>query len=91
MKSVVLELDFEGTFGVLHCFPGVLTTGSHYIFDSGVVDPRDDAYNFNSSSGCQDDLSKLAEVFFFFLIFNSYLSSWLKGMNPIAQRNGCPF
>ena len=29
--------------------------------------------------------------FFFFLIFNPYLIFWLIGMNPIAQRNGCPF
>ena len=29
--------------------------------------------------------------FFSFLIFNPYLIFWLIGMNPIAQRNGCPF
>ena len=28
---------------------------------------------------------------FFFPVFNPYLVSWLIGMNPTAQRNGCPF
>ena len=27
----------------------------------------------------------------FFPIFNPYLISWLIGMNPVAQRNRCPF
>ena len=58
-----LELDLEEAFGVPNCFSGVLITGSRCLLDSGVVDPRD-VCNFNSSTGCQDeleDLSKLAE------------------------------
>ena len=83
---------------VLNCFPGVLITGNCCLLDSGVVDPRDDAYNFNSSRDCQDDCVracpnwlKCVLFFYSFLIFNSYLISWLKGINPIAQWNGCPF
>ena len=50
-----MEFDLEEVFGVLNCFPGVLITGSCCLLDSGVVDPRDDTCNFNSSRGCQDD------------------------------------
>ena len=60
-----MEPDLEGILGAPNCFPGVLITGSHYLFDSGVVDPRDDTCNFNSSRGCQDELSKLAKVVLF--------------------------
>ena len=86
-----MELDFEGTFGVLHCFPGVLTTGSHYIFDSGVVHPRDDGCNFNSSRSCQDNSVRSCPnwlKWFLFPVFNPYLISWLIGMNPVAQWMG---
>ena len=53
-----------------------------------------DTYNFNSSRGCQDDCVRACPNWLkwvFFLICNPYLISWLIGMNPIAQRNGCPF
>ena len=30
-------------------------------------------------------------TWFFLPIFNQYLFYWMIGMNPIAQRNGCPF
>ena len=50
-----LELDLEEVLGVPNCFPGVLITGSHCLLDSGVVDPREDTCNFNSSQGCQDN------------------------------------
>ena len=89
-----LELDLEEVFGVPSCFPGVLITGSCCLLDFGVVDPRDDACNFNSSRGCQDDHVRAYPhwlKWFLFLVFNPYLISWLIGMNPIAQRNGCPF
>ena len=59
-----MELDIQEVFGVPNCFPGVLITGSRCLLDSGVVDPRHDTCNFNSSTDCQDeleDLSKLAE------------------------------
>ena len=87
-----MELDLE-VFGVLNDFPGVLITGSCCLLDSGVMDTRDDTYNFNSSRGCQDDHVRAYpnwEKWFLFSIFNPYLISWLIGMNPIAQRNGCP-
>ena len=59
-----------------------------------MVDPRDDTYNFNSSRGCQDDRVRVSAnwlKWFFSLIFNPYLISWLIGMNPITQWNGYPF
>ena len=92
-----LEPDLKEVSGVPNCFPGVLITGSSWLFDSGMVDPRNDTYNFNSSRGCQDNRVRACPnwrnccLFFFFLIFNPYLISWLIGMNPIVQRNGCPF
>ena len=49
---------------------------------------------FISSRGCQDDHVRACPKWlklFLFSIFNPYLISWLIGMNPIAQRNGCPF
>ena len=49
---------------------------------------------FISSRGCQDDHVRAYPKWlklFLFSIFNPYLISWLIGMNPIAQRNGCPF
>ena len=89
-----MELDLEEVFGVPSCFPGVLITGSHCLLDSGVVDPRDDTYNFNSSRGCQDNHVRTCPNWLkwvFFLIFTPYLVSWLIGMNPITKRNGSPF
>ena len=50
-----LELDLEEVFGVPNCFPSVLITESTCLLDSGVVEPRDDPYNFNGSRGCQND------------------------------------
>ena len=82
-----MEPDLEKVFGVLNCFPGVLITGSSCLLDSGVVDPRDDTYNFNSSRGCQDDRVRVSAnwlKWFFSLIFNPYLISWLIGMNSVA-------
>ena len=89
-----MEPDLDEVFGVPNCFPGVLITGSCCLLDSGVVDPRDDTYNFISSRGCQDDCVRACPNWlrsFLFLIFNTYLISWLIGMNPITQWNGCPF
>ena len=88
-----MELDLGEFFGVLNCFPGVFITGSRCLLDSGAVDPRDDACNFISSRGCQDDRVRACPnwlKWFLLPIFNLYLISWLIGMNPIAQRNGCP-
>ena len=87
MAVLVSEIDLEELFGVLNCFPGVLITGSHCLLDSGVVDPRDDTYNFNSSRGCQNDHVRACAnwlKWFFFPVFNPYLISWLTGVNPIA-------
>ena len=78
----------EGIFRVPNCFPGVLITGSRCLLDSGVVDPRDDAYNFNSGRGCQDDRVRACPNWLEWLfspIFNPYLIPWLTGMKPIAQ------
>ena len=50
-----MEPILEGISGVPDCFPGVLITGRCYLLDSGVMDPRDDACKFKSSSGCQDN------------------------------------
>ena len=89
-----MEPDLEGIFGVPDCFPGVLITGSHCLLDSGVVDPRDDACNFDSGRGHQDNRVRTCPnwlKWFLFPILNPYLISWLIGMNPIAQRNRCPF
>ena len=89
-----MELDLEEAFGVPNYFPGVLITGSHCLLDSGVVDPRDDVCNFISSRGCQDDHVRTCLnwlKWFLFSVFNPYLISWLRGMNPVAQWNGCPF
>ena len=44
-----MKPDLDGISGVLNCFPAVLITGSCCLLDSGEVDPRDDACNFNSS------------------------------------------
>ena len=88
--------------GVLNCFRDIHVTGSSCLLDSGVVDPKDDTYNFNISRGCQDDCMRACPIWmkaevcfvlfcFFFLIFNPYLISWLIGRNTIAQRNECPF
>ena len=81
---------------MLNCFPGVLITGSHCLLDSGVVDPRVDTCNFNSSRGCQDDHVRACPnwlkcfFFFFFLIF--LIPHLLADrMNPTVQRNACPF
>ena len=57
---------------------------------------KDDSCNFNRSRSCQDNCvgacpNGLKCFLFLFLNFNPYLNSWLIGMNPIAQRNGCPF
>ena len=74
-----------------NCFSGVLITETHCLLDSGVVGPRDDAYNSNSSRGCQDDRVMACSnklTWFFLLIFNPHLISWLIGMNPIAQGMG---
>ena len=82
-----MEPDLEGVFRVLNCFPGVLITGSCCLLDFGVVDPRDDTYNLNSSRGCQDDRVRISAnwlKWFFPLIFNPYLISWLIGMNSVA-------
>ena len=81
-----MEPDPEGIFGVPDCFPGVLITGSLCLLDSGVVDPRDDACNFDRVTTCPNWLK-----WFLFPILNPYLISWLIGMNPIALRNRCPF
>ena len=89
-----LELDLEEAFGVPNYFPGVLITGSHCLLDSGVVDPRDDVCNFISSRGCQDDHVRTCLnwlKWFLFSVFNPYLISWLIGMNPVVQGNGCSF
>ena len=67
-----MESDPEGLFRVPNCFPGVLITGSCCLLDSGVVDPRDDACNFNSSRGGQDDCERACPnwlKWFFFPIF----------------------
>ena len=84
-----LEPDLEEVFGVLKCFPGVLITGSGCLLDSGVVDPWDDTYNFNSSRGCQDDrvrtCSNWLKCFFFPLIFNPYLISWMIGWTQLPK------
>ena len=88
---LLLEPDLEGIFRVLNCFPGVLIIGSCCFLDSGVVDPRDDACNFNSSWGCQDNHVTACPnwlKWLFFPVFNPYLISWLIGVNPIAQRMG---
>ena len=89
-----LELDLEEVFGVPSWFPGLLITGSHCFLDSSVVDPRDDICNFNSSRGWQDGRVKACSnwlKWFLLLIFNPYLISWVIGMNPIVQWNGCPY
>ena len=89
-----MESDLEEVLGVLNCFPGVLITGSHCLRDSGVVDPGDDACNFNSSRGCQDDRVRACPnwlKWLLFPVFNPYLISRLTEVNPIAQWNGCPF
>ena len=89
-----MEPDLDGISGVTNCFSGVLITGSHCLLDSSVVNPRDDACNFKSSRGCQDNRVRACPnwlTWFFFPIFNPYLICWLIGMNPITQRNGCPF
>ena len=89
-----MELNLEGVLGVPNCFPGVLITGSLCLLDSAVVDQRDNTYNFINSRGCQDDHVRACPnwlKWFLFPIFNPYLISWLIGMNPIAQWNGCPF
>ena len=47
----------------------------------------------NSSRGCQDNRVRACPnwlKWFLFPVFNPYLISWLIGMNPIAQWNGCP-
>ena len=49
------ELDLEEVFEVPNCFSSVLITGSCCLLDSGVMDTRDDTYNFNNSRDCQDD------------------------------------
>ena len=49
---------------------------------------------FNSSRGCQDDRARACPNWlklFLFSVFNPYLISRRIGMNPIFQRNGCPF
>ena len=82
-----MEPDLGEFFGVLNCFPGVFITGSRCLLDSGLVDPRDDACNFISSRGCQDDRVRACPnwlKWFLLPIFNPYLISWLIGMNPIA-------
>ena len=89
-----MEPDLEGIFRVPNYFLGVLITGSHCLLDSDVVDPRDDARNFNSSRGCQDNRVRACPnwlKWFLFPVLNPYLISWLIGMNPVAPRNGCPF
>ena len=89
-----MESDLEEVLGVLNCFPGVLITGSCCLLDFGVVDPRDDACNFNSSRGYQDNHVRACPnwlKWFLFPIFYPYLISWLIGTNFIAQRNECPF
>ena len=74
-----MEPDLEGIFRVPNCFPGVLITGSLCLFDSGVVDPKDDdACNFNSSRGCQDNHVRACPnwlKWFLDPIFNPYLIS----------------
>ena len=88
-----MEPVLEKVFGVPNCFPGVLITGSHCLLDSGVVDPRDDTRNF-SSRGFQNDCVRACPnwlKWFLSPFFNPYLIFWLIGMNPIVQRNGCPF
>ena len=85
------NLTLRRFFGVPNCFPGVLITGSHFLLDSGVVDLRDDAYNSNSSRGCQGDHVMACSnrlKWFFLFIFNPHLISWLIGMNPVAQWMG---
>ena len=82
-----MEPDLEEVFGVPNCFPGVLITGSSCLLDSSVDDLRHDTYNFNSSRGCQDDRVRVSAnwlKWFFSLIFNPYLISWLIGMNSVA-------
>ena len=89
-----MEPDLEGVFRVLNCFPGVLITGSCCLLDSGVVDPRDDACNFNSSRGGQDDCERACPnwlKWLMFSVFNPYLISWLIGVNPVVQGTGCSF
>ena len=97
---LLLRLSFlflpqpELYFTFLNCFPGVLITGSPCLLDSGVVDPRDDTCNFNSSRGCQDDHVRACPnwlKWLLFLTFDRYLISWLIGINPTAQWNICPF
>ena len=82
-----MELDLEEVLGAPNCFLSVLIMGSSCRLDSRVVDPRDDTYNFNSSRGCQDDRVRVSAnwlKWFFSLIFNPYLISWLIGMNSVA-------
>ena len=89
-----MEPDLEGVFGVPNCFLDVLITGSCYLLDFGVVDLRDDAYNSNSSRGCQGDHVMACSnrlKWFFLFIFNPHLISWLIGMNPVAQGMGVLF
>ena len=89
-----MELDLEEVFGVPKCFPGVLITGSFRLLDSAVVDPRDVTCNVNSRTGCQDERVKACPnwlKWFTFSVFNPYLISWLIGVNPIVQGNGCSF
>ena len=84
----------EEVLRVSNCFPGVLITGSCCLLDSGVADLRDDVCNFNSNRACQDDHVRACLnwlKWFFFLIFNLYLISWLIGMNPVAQGMGVLF
>ena len=80
--------------GSLTAFQVSSITGSFCLLDSGVVDPRDDACNFINSRGCKDDQVRACPnwlKWFCLFIFHPYLISWLTGMNPITQRNGCPF
>ena len=86
-----LEPDLEEVFRVPNSFPGVLITGSCCLLDSGVVDPRDDTCNSNSSRGWQAGLVRVCPnwlKWFLFSIINLYPVPWLTGVNPAAQWRG---
>ena len=85
-----LEPDLKKILGVPVFQVSSLQEATAFLTLVWWVTPRDDACNFNSS-GCQDNHVRVCPnwlKWFFFLIFNPYLISWLIGMNPIAQRNG---
>ena len=89
-----LEPNFKEVFGVLTAFQ-VSSSQEVAAFLTLVwwiqgVTP----ITLNSSRGCQGNHVRTCPNWLkwvFFLIFTPYLISWLIEMNPIAQRNGCPF